>query len=103
MPGEIESETRGIRLPGGRRLALESIPIDSNIVYARKRRKITVPEEYVLVLGLCMMSWGIYSGLYWWIMGGFLVFFLAIEAMPSPEEKHADAETNEEATKTPGH
>ena len=82
-------------------MALESTSIDSNIVHERKRRKITVPEEYVLVLGVCMMSWGMFAWFgmhdmsqYYWIMGGFLVFFLAIEALP--EKSHPKAEADQE-------
>ena len=91
-------------------MALESTPIDSNIVHARKKRLLTVSEDLVLVLGTTLMAWGMFAWVarhdmtqYYWIMGGFLVFFLGIEAMPSPEEKHADADTDQEATKTPGH
>jgi hypothetical protein len=73
-------------------LALESIPIDSNIV---PRRKWQVPEDLVLLLGVCMMSWGIYTRLTWWIMGGFLVFWLGIEALP--EKSHAKAQPEQKS------
>ena len=87
--------------PPSREIATPSV---SNIVHARKKRKLTVPEDLVLLLGTTMMAWGMFAWVgqhdmtqYYWIMGGFLVFFLAIEALP--EKSHSEAKPDQK----PGH
>jgi hypothetical protein len=53
-----------------------------------------------------MMAWGMFAWIgkhdmtqYYWIMGGFLVFFLAIEALP--EKHHTQAQADQETCGPP--
>lgn len=98
MPGEIESETRGVRLPAGRRLALESNPIDSNIV---PKPRWTVSEDSVMALALGLTGTGISMVFFFksvegfaFIMGGSLIFYLAAMNLPAGplEQEHPECE-----------
>lgn len=82
-------------------MPLASNPSDCSIAKVRHKRKLKVSEDLVLLLGTTMMSWGMFAWVarhdmtqYYWIMGGFLVFWLGIEALP--EKDHAEAEADQE-------